>query len=227
MPSIVSAGTPITSARARIGPGRHLLERRVLPITVVLTHEHDRQRKHLAEVQTLEEITLIHRAITETRNRHPARPPQRQRRTRRRSNAAAHDAKRPDQPVPRRGHVHRTRKTTIDPRRPAQHLIQQPLRINTQRQRMPVTPISRRHPITHPQHTRQPHRNRLLTRIQMRRPIHLTTQKQRLNQILHTTNQPHPPIQTELQLTIHPPGRRARPVTGDVSGHGGYDREAR
>ena len=64
-------------------PGGHLLEGRVLAVAVVLADEHDRQAHHLAEVEALEEVALVRRAVAEVRDRDAAGP--RAARARRRS----------------------------------------------------------------------------------------------------------------------------------------------
>ena len=102
IPSIVSAGTlHDLGACADLARG-HRAERRVLAVAVVLADEDERQLEDLREVEALEDVALVHRAVAEGRDRDAARRPlQRERRPGRRRDAAADDPERADQPVRR------------------------------------------------------------------------------------------------------------------------------
>ena len=71
---------------------RHRAERRVLAVAVVLADEEEGQLQDLAEVEALEDVTLVHRTVAEIRHGNAAcRALQRQRGSRRRGDAAADD----------------------------------------------------------------------------------------------------------------------------------------
>ena len=79
---------------------RHRPERRVLAVPVVLADENERQLEDLAEVEALEDVALVHRAVAEVRDRDPTgRPLERKRRPRRRRDAAADDPERADEAI--------------------------------------------------------------------------------------------------------------------------------
>ena len=127
---------------------RHRAERRVLAVAVVLAHEHERQPLHLREVEALEDVALVHGAVAEVRDGDAAgRPLQRERRPGRGGDAAADDPERADQPVGRRVHVHRARAAAVDPGRAAEHLVEQLLRVDAERERVAVTAVGRRHAV--------------------------------------------------------------------------------
>ena len=174
MPSIVSAGTSITSARARISPAVTVTERRVLAVAVVLAHEHERQLQHLREVEALEDVALVHRAVAEVRDRDAARRPrQRERRAGGGRDAAADDPERADQPVGGRRHVHRAGAAAVHAGRAPEHLVEQRLRVDAERERVAVAAVRRRDAVALLEQARDAGRHRLLARVQMRRAVDL------------------------------------------------------
>ena len=89
-------------------------ERRVLAVAVVLADEHDGQAEDLREVETLEDVALVHRAVAEVRHCDAARRPlECQRRPGRGSDAPADDPERADQPIAGRVDVHRSRPAAV------------------------------------------------------------------------------------------------------------------
>ncbi len=78
-----------------------------------------------------------------------------------------------DQPVRRRGHVHRAGEAAVDARRAAEHLVEQRLRVDAERERVPVAAVGRRDAVAVLEHAREADRDRLLARVEVRRPVDL------------------------------------------------------
>src|SRR5581483_8327955 len=112
--------------------------------------------------EALEEVALVHGAVAEAGDGDAAGPLQREADAGRRGDAAANDPEAADQPVGRRVHVHRAGAAAVDPGRATEHLVQQLLRIDPQRERVPVAAIGGGDAVARVEHARDAGRDRLL-----------------------------------------------------------------
>src|SRR5262249_384335 len=117
---------------------------------------------------------------------------------------AADDPEASDKPILRRGHIHGAGEPAVDPSRTAEHLVEQCLRINSQSQRVSMAAVRRCDAVTLLERAGEAHCYCLLPGVEVRRPVHLAAQEQRLDQIFEPTDQPHLSVQAELQLAVDP-----------------------
>src|SRR5262249_46212181 len=121
--------------------GGDLLGRRVLAVSVVLADQEQRQRGDLREVHAFEEVRLVGGAVAEVGDDDPAAVAQREPDPGRGGDRAADDAEAADQAVVEVDHVHRAGPTTVDPGLAAEQLGEQALRLEPQRERVPVSAV--------------------------------------------------------------------------------------
>src|SRR5439155_26630507 len=120
-----------------------------------------------------------HRAVAEIAARDAARRAlQRERRAGRGRDAPANDPEGADEAVVGRVDVHRAGAAAVDARLAPEHLVEELLRIDAERQRVTVTAVRRRNTVALLQQAGDAGRNRLLSRIEMRRPVDLALQEQ-------------------------------------------------
>src|SRR5438067_950367 len=205
-PNVVAVGRPGGDAQ-RFGArpdltGRHLLVRRELAVQVVLAHVDGGQLEDLREVEAFGEITLVGGAVAEERHRHPVLALQGERRARGRRDAAAHDPEAADQPVLEVDHVHRSGPPAAYSAGPPEELVEQALRLNTQRERMAVAAVGPGHPVLRLQHRAHAHRHRLLPRVQVRGAVHLALEEQVLHRVLEAPDQQHPAVELERLVAV-------------------------
>ena len=182
---------------------RHRAERRVLAVAVVLADEEEGQLQDLAEVEALEDVTLVHRTVAEIRHGNAAcRALQRQRGSRRRGDAAADDPERPDQTVVRRVHVHRAGATAVDAGLACEHHLEQLLGVDTDRKRVTVTAVGRGDTNALLEQARDPGRDRFLPRVQMGRPVDLALEEERLHELLEAADEQHLAVEPRVQLDL-------------------------
>ena len=119
-----------------------------------------------------------------------------------RGDAAPDDAEAADQAVLRRGHVHGAGEAAVDPRRPAEHLVEQLLRVDAERERVPVAPVGGGDAVLFAEDAGEADGDRLLARVEMRRPVDLAAEEERLDEVLEAADEPHPPVQVEVELDV-------------------------
>src|SRR5205814_9440101 len=79
----------------------------------------------------------------------------------------------------------------------AEQLVEQPLRLNTERQRVTVAAIGTRRPVLRLEHRADAGGHRLLPRVEVRCAVHLPLQEERLDGVLEAADQEHPPVERE------------------------------
>ena len=164
---------------------------------------------HLAEVEALEHVGLVHRAVAEVRHRHaPGRPLQRQGRPRGCRDAAADDPERADQAVAECVDVHRAGPSAVDARLPAEHLVEQQLRVDPERESVPVPAVGRGHAVPLLEQARHSGRHGLLPRVQVRRAVDLALQEQRLDEVLEPADEQHLPVDPGVEVEVVEDPRR-------------------
>ena len=162
--------------RLRAGTNRSrgdLLEGRVLAVAVVLAEEDDRKPQHGAEVEALVEVALVDRSVAELAHRHSTDPLQGESDARGGSDRPADDPERADEPVVRRVDVHRAGPTPVHAGGAAEHLVEQALRVDAERERMAVAAVGRTDAIAILEHARHADGDRLLARVEMRHAVDL------------------------------------------------------
>ena len=175
---------------------------RVLAVAVVLAQEDDRKAQDRAEVEAFVEVALVDRPVPELADSHAADALQRETDTRGGRDGSSDDPERSDEPVTRRVDVHRTGPSAVDAGRATEHLVEKPLRVDAERERMPVAAVGRGDAIAILEDARNPDRDRLLPGIEMRRPVDLAAEEERLDQILESADQDHRSIETEIELGL-------------------------
>src|SRR5204862_6107792 len=104
-----------------------------------------RELQNLAEVQALAAVALVNRPVAEVGDGDAsARSLQCERRAGGGCDAAADDPERADQTIVERVHVHRAGAPAVDAGLPSEHLVEQLLRIDTERECVAVPAVGRR-----------------------------------------------------------------------------------
>jgi hypothetical protein len=162
------------------------------------------------------EVAVVGRAVAEEGDRDAADALQRERRARRGGDAAADDPEAADQAVIEVDHVHRAGAAAADAGRAAEQLVEQALRIDADRERVPVPAVGPGHAVLGLQHRADPDGAGLLARVEVRRSVHLTSLEERLDRVLEAADQQHAAVQLERQLgrVVDAGPRRRRGGTG-------------
>ena len=95
----------------------------------------------------------------------------------------------------------------MTPGRTTEHLVEQPLRVDAERERVPVAAVGRGDAIAILEDARDSDRNRLLPGIEVRRPVDLAAKEERLDQILEAPDQDHRPVEAEVEVGFAGDGR--------------------
>ena len=102
----------------------------------------------------------------------------------------------------------------IEPARPPLTPVARPsissssaLRIDAERQRVPVAAVGRGDAVAILEDARDADRNGLLARVEVRRPVDLAAEEERLDQILEAADQDHRPVEPEVELGLPDDGK--------------------
>ena len=120
------------------------------------------QLEDLGEVEALEEVGLVRRAVAEVRDRDAARAAEREPGARGGGDAAADDAVAAEDAVLRVDDVHRAGETAVDAGLAAEQLCEQGLGVDAHRERVAVAAVRARDPVVRPEQAGDPDRDRLL-----------------------------------------------------------------
>ena len=96
----------------------------------------------------------------------------------------------------------------VYPGRAAEHLVEQRLRVDAERERVPVPPVRRGDAVALLEQAREADRDGLLARVQVRRPVDLAAQEERLDEVLEPADQAHAPVEVEVELGVLEDGFR-------------------
>jgi hypothetical protein len=116
--------------------------------------------------------------------------------------SASADPERADQAVGRRRHVHRACAAAVYTRCAAEHLVEEGLRVDAQRERVTVAAVGGRHPVALLEQACNAGRHRLLPRIQMRRAVDLALQEERLHKVLEAADEEHLTVDPRVALEV-------------------------
>src|SRR5581483_9651068 len=175
---------------------------RVLAVDVVLADIERRQREDLREVQALVEVGLVDGAVAEERDRRLARPAEGERRPGRGRDRAADDAEAADQAVLEVDDVHRARAAAADPGRAAEQLVEELLRLEPERERVAVPAVRPADAVAVAQAARDADLDRLLAGAEVRRPVNVPLQEERLHELFEAADELHAPVEIEGLLDV-------------------------
>ena len=198
------AGDPHHVGARLDASGGDELGARVLAVDVVLAHVERGEREDLRVIEALVEVRLVDRPVTEERDRDTAAALERERRARRGGNAAPDDPEAADQAVLEVDHVHRAGATAAHARCAAEQLVEQALRLEAERKCVTVAAVRACHAVVARQQARNPDLDRLLTRAEMRRAVHVPLEEEGLDEVLEATDHEHATVEVERQRGVRP-----------------------
>jgi len=96
-------------------------------------------------------------------------------------------------------HVHRSGASTADAGGATEHLVEQPLRVDADRERVAVAAVGPRHEVGICEGASDPGRVGFLADVQMRCAVHLRFHEQGLHELFKAPDERHPTVQLHVQ----------------------------
>ena len=104
--------------------------------------------------------------------------------------------------------VHRARAPAVDTGLAPEHLVEQRLRVDAERERVAVSAVRRRDPVALLEDARDAGRDRFLPGVQVRRPVDLAREEERLDELLEAPDEEHPTVDPRVQVEVVEDARR-------------------